>query len=91
MSVLRSVSKRTTKLFRTTPAAAPDRRLHKTHARPQNGGCAGAHCLVCQRARPKEGGGRPMMLEQRRRKAKPTSTTTKPDTDTDAGTRTRVT
>jgi hypothetical protein len=64
---LRSVSKRTTKLFRTTPAAAPDRRLHKTHARPQNGGCAGAHCLVCQRARPKEGGGRPclmMMLEQ---------------------------
>ena len=50
MSVLRSVSKRTTKLFRTTPAAAPDRRLHKTHATPQNGGCAGAHCLVCQRA-----------------------------------------
>jgi len=59
---LRSVSKRTTKIFRTTPTAAPDRCLHQMHARPQNGGCAGAHCLVCQRARPKEGGGRPCLM-----------------------------
>ena len=33
MSFSRSVSQHTTELFRATPAAAPDRRLHKMSAR----------------------------------------------------------
>ena len=76
---------RTTKLFRTKPAAA-DRRPHKRHARPQSGGCAG----VCPwRAKGQdeksEGGRRQAVLDgdactSRRGRAKPTPTT-KPDTD----------
>ena len=52
---LRSVSKRTTKLFRTKPAAA-DRHPHKRHARPQKWWLRGCVPLACQRARRQERG-----------------------------------
>ena len=61
---LRSVSKRTTKQFRTKLAAA-DRRSHKRHARPQNGGCAGVSPWRAK-GQDQRRGGRPCLMMQQR-------------------------